>query len=376
MTGVNGKPNSEFAGQWKQQASRLRMFPGKGTQMIELDLAPTLRLKPSQPAPCPERIPYPASTRAITIEISNARKRNMSHTIILPYFCDDEVARYLKIVQHIDRLCQRQAETSPDSDVSFQFLLAASPRTDCSETLRQACEAVAPTHSFQCPTQIFGYPAGPTAMFWDAMDYVAEHLDDSGAFALWLESDMIPVKADWLQRLDQEWNATDITPLVMGCYVPELYKKRVLREKRLVLHEHINGGACYHTQLARLLPADIRDEVFDMAVYRHARQVGVTVCSEQIMFSTTTRARRDILNPELVLLHGFMQDKDRFIEICCEDVSDFELKTQPLNGLLDAIDNVQRLVRTMWIRRGRQAVLENMFLEKRKLSRQNRRRAA
>ena len=94
------------------------------------------------------------------------------------------------------------------------------------------------------------------------------------------------------------------------------------------------------------------------------------------MFSTTARTRRDVLNPQLVLLHGFMQEKDRFIELCCEEISEFELKTQPLNGLLDAIDNVQRLIRTMWIRRGRQAVLENMFLEKRKLSRQNRRRAA
>lgn len=303
----------------------------------------------------------------------------MSHTIILPYFCQEEVDRYLKIVDHIQRLSQQNQSgnvSKLEAEVSFQFLLAASPRFECSQALEAACQAVAPTHSFQCPTQVFGYPEGPSAMFWDSMEYVGQHLADDSSFALWLESDMIPVKPDWIQRLDEEWKSESDIPLVMGCYVPELYKKRVLREKRLVLHEHINGGACYHTGLAKILPVDIRDEVFDMAVYREAKKVGLTICSEQIMFSTTHRARRDVLNPELVLLHGFMQDKDRFIELCSEDISDFELKTQPLNGLLDAIENVQRLVRTMWIRRGRQAVLENMFLEKRKLSRQNRRRAA
>jgi len=293
----------------------------------------------------------------------------MTHTVILPYFCEEEVQRYKKIVSHIGNLGPQLAD--------YNFLLAASPKMAPSEELERVCQQVAPTFSFQCPTQIFGYPEGPSAMFWDAMDYVDHRLcQDTTGFALWIESDMIPVKADWLDRLDQEWCSEAKTPIVMGCYVPELYKKRVLREKRLVLHEHINGGACYHKQLASILPGSVRSEVFDMVVYREAKKLGTTICSEQIMFSTESRARRDVLNPSLVLLHGFMQDKDRFIELCCEDVTNFELTTQPLNGLLDAIENMQRQVKTMWVRRGRQAVLENMFLEKRKLSRQSKRKAA
>lgn len=293
----------------------------------------------------------------------------MSHTIILPYFCEEEVTRFLKIVQHIKNLGPQAAP--------FEFLLAASAKQEPSQILEHACREIAPTHSFQCPTQIFGYPAGPTAMFWDAMDYVDHRLcTDPSGFALWLESDMIPVKSDWLDRLDTEWRAEREQPLVMGCYVPELYKRRVLRQKRLVLHEHINGGACYHKQLASILQPGIRGEVFDMAIYREAKKIGNTVCSEQIMFSTEQRARRDVLDPNIVLLHGFMQEKDRFIDLCCEPITEFERSIQPLNGLLDAIENMQRQIKTLWIRRGRQAVLENMFLEKRKRSRQAKRKAA
>jgi hypothetical protein len=304
----------------------------------------------------------------------------MAHTIILPYFSREEVQRYLKIVRHIKHLASegsgatRQAE---QNSCSFHFLLAASPKIEPCEELRQACSEVAPTHSFQCPTQIFGYPAGPTAMFWDAMEYTESHLRDSDdGFALWLESDMVPVKSDWLDRLDREWRSETETPIVMGCYIPELYKNRVLRAKRLVLHEHINGGACYHKRLASLLPRSIRDEVFDMAVYREAKKIGLTICSEQIMFSTTQRARRDVLDPERVLLHGFMQDKDVFVEKCFAPVTERERQRQSWNGLLDAIEDMQRQVKMLWVRRGRHAVLENMYHAKRRLSRQQKRDAA
>jgi hypothetical protein len=293
----------------------------------------------------------------------------MAHTIILPYFSAEEVDRYLKIVRRMGDLGSQQCE--------FNFLLAASPRIAPSERLELACRDVAPTHSFQCPTQIFGYPQGPTAMFWDAMDYTQAHLqDDSDGFALWLESDMVPVKSDWLDRLDAEWRSEGVTPVVMGCYVPELYKSRFMREKRLVLHEHINGGACYNKRLSSLMPESIRSDVFDMVIYREAKQVGLTICSEQIMFSTTQRARRDVMDDQKVLLHGFMQDKDLFLDLCCAPVTERDQRMKPWNQLLDAIEDMQRQVKMLWVRRGRHAVLENMYHAKRKLSRQNRRDAA
>ncbi|MBL8890680.1 MAG: hypothetical protein JNL67_11945 [Planctomycetaceae bacterium] len=299
----------------------------------------------------------------------------MAHTIILPYFSADEIQRYVKIVRHIAAL--EQQNPAGRSACSFNFLLAASPKIEPSDELRRVCEEVAPTHSFQCPTQIFGYPAGPTAMFWDAMDYVQDRLQDrEDGFALWLESDMVPVKSNWLDRLDQEWRSEGQTPIVMGCYVPELYKVRLFRSKRLVLHEHINGGACYNKQLSSLIPDSVKSEVFDMVVYREAKKIGLTICSEQIMFSTTQRARRDVMDQEKVLLHGFMQEKDQFVDKCCAPITMLERGMQPWNGLLDAIEDMQRQVKMLWLRRGRHAVLENMYHSKRKLSRQNRRKAA
>lgn len=289
----------------------------------------------------------------------------MAHTIILPYFCEEEVQRYQKIVRHIQAMGQQACD--------FNFLLAASPRMEPSKALLETCEEVAPCFSFQCPTQVFGYPQGPTAMFWDAMEYVEAHLcQNESDFALWLESDMVPVKPNWLDRLDQEWRSEKETPIVMGCYIPELYKTRLLRARRLVLHEHINGGACYHKRLASLMPQSIRDEVFDMAIYREAKEIGTVVCSEQIMFSTTQRARRDVLDPEKVLLHGFMQEKDVFVEKCCAPVTERERSMQSWSGLLDAIEDVQRQIKMLWVRRGRHAVLENMYHAKRRMGRQQR----
>jgi hypothetical protein len=299
----------------------------------------------------------------------------MAHTIILPYFSQDEIQRYIKIIRHIQGL-ERQNESAKHA-CTYNFLLAASPKIQPSEELRQVCAEVAPTFSFQCPTQVFGYPAGPTAMFWDALDYVQANLQDAeDGFALWLESDMVPVKPDWLDRLDQEWRSEGETPIVMGCYVPELYKVRLFRSKRLVLHEHINGGACYNKRLSSLIPDSVKEEVFDMVVYREAKKIGLTICSEQIMFSTTQRARRDVLDQQKVLLHGFMQEKDQFVEKCCAPISLLERGMKPWNGLIDAIEDMQRQVKMLWVRRGRHAVLENMYHTKRKLSRQNRRKAA
>ncbi len=291
----------------------------------------------------------------------------MAHTIILPYFSQDEIQRYTKIIRHLQSLGKQNCP--------FNFLLAASPKIAPREELRQVCSEVAPTYSFQCPTQVFGYPAGPTAMFWDAMDYIQANLQDDG-FALWLESDMVPVKSNWLDRLDQEWRSEGETPIVMGCYVPELYKVRLFRSKRLVLHEHINGGACYNKRLSSLIPDSVKEEVFDMVIYREAKKIGLTICSEQIMFSTTQRARRDVMDQHKVLLHGFMQEKDQFIEKCCAPLTLLERGLKPWNGLIDAIEDVQRQVKMLWLRRGRHAVLENMYHTKRKLSRQIRRKAA
>jgi hypothetical protein len=281
-------------------------------------------------------------------------RRTPVHILVLPYFCDEEVVRYQSTVRSLQRLGpQRQR---------FEFLLAASPQTEVSRSLHEVCATIAPTTSFQCPTQVFGYPQGPTAMFWDCMEYVNRHKSDSPGFSLWLESDMAIVKPDWLDRLWAEWDMAWPSPLVMGCFVPDVYRWRLLKGRKHLLHAHINGGACYAKDFARRMPLDARQGVFDMAVYRHAAGQGAALPTDQIRFSTTARARRDMLDPGPVILHGFMQNKDHFIERCNAPITDRERASQRFGPLWNRWERARRSVRVLFIRRGPQAMFENMLL--------------
>ncbi len=68
-------------------------------------------------------------------------------------------------------------------------------------------------------------------MFWEAMEYIEQHSPNDGGFGLWLESDMAPVKENWIDQLDAEWKEGE-APILMGCYVPEVYKHRLLRKRK------------------------------------------------------------------------------------------------------------------------------------------------
>ena len=290
------------------------------------------------------------------------------HVIILPYYCQEEIERYLKIAGLM--------QSFPKQRASYSFLLAASPKADFSEELVNAYSKIAPTCHFKCPTQVFGYPEGPTAMYWDAMDFVAQTFQGNSGFSLWLESDMCPIKPDWLDRLSDEWFQNE-APLMMGCYVPEVYKHRLFRQPKLILDPHINGGGCYSIDFANVMPAEAREGVFDMAVYRYAKSLGAVKSTRQIMFSHTNRVRRDLMDSEKVLLHGFMQDKDDFIDQCVRPLTSIETKAAAWAPFKDQIESWQRRVRVQFVRRGRQAMLENMLLAKERLdkaqSRQTRR---
>ncbi len=285
-----------------------------------------------------------------------------AHVVILPYFCEAEVERYLQIVVSLRRF-------GPQA-TAYEFLLAASPKIEISRRLHKAYASLAPTTSFQCPTQIFGYPQGPTAMFWDCMDFIANHLNRQPGFSLWLESDMAIVKPDWIDRLSQEWHSNSSAPLMMGCFVPDVYRWRVFRGYKHILHAHINGGACYVKDFASRMPAEARLGVFDMAIYPHVCQAGGARISSQICFSTTARARRDVLDPGKVILHGFMQDKDQFIQRCVAPVTGRELSAMMFNPLLNRWEHAQRRVRVFFVRRGPRAMFENMMLAQDRRNRQ------
>ena len=285
------------------------------------------------------------------------------HTVILPYFCREEVDRYLMIAE---RLAQFPA---PKCDITF--LLASSPKTETDDELVAAYSKLGKTIAFACPTQIFGYPEGPGAMFWDCMEYLQANNGGSDGFSLWLESDMAPVKPDWIDRLSDEWYAGDETPIMMGCYVPEVYKHRILKQPKRILEAHINGGACYALDFASHMPPAAREGVFDMAVFQFAEKVGRARYTRQISFSTNQRVRRDVMDPNKVLLHGFMQEKDMFIQQCLTPITETEQSRASWNATLDRWEEFRRRVKVQFVRRGKHATLENMFLEKNRFERQH-----
>ena len=291
--------------------------------------------------------------------MSNQKK----HVVILPYFCQEEVDRYLKIAARL--------ETFPKPQVQCEFLLASSPRTETSPQLVEAYSKLGPTTPFACPTQIFGYPEGPGAMFWDCMEFISKNYDGNDGFSLWLESDMAPVKPDWIDRLSEEWYSGTQTPIMMGCFVPEVYKYRYFKKPKLLLAPHINGGACYAMNFADAMPEEARTGVFDMAVFQYAEKLDRARFTKQISFSTHSRVRRDIADQDKVLLHGFMQQKDRFIEQCLTPLSETEVSRASWNPMLDRIETARRKLRVQFVRKGHRAMLENMFLAKKKYESEN-----
>lgn len=285
--------------------------------------------------------------------------------IILPYFCQQEIDRYLKIADRI------RSFTPPRG--GYHFLLASSPKTETSPELIDAYSSIGETISFACPTQVFGYPEGPTAMFWDCMEFIADRFQNQDGFSLWLESDMAPIKPDWIDRLAGQWFSEKRTPIMMGCFVPEVHKQRLFRKSKLILDAHINGGACYALNFAKQMPTEARHGVFDMAVFEYARKLGRARFTKQISFSTVARVRRDLLDDSKVLLHGFMQDKDQFIDGCLAPLTIRERKAAPLNPVWDRLETLRRQIRVKFVRKGHRAMLENMFLAKQKFEQEQHR---
>lgn len=283
------------------------------------------------------------------------------YVVILPYFCDEEVDRYLKIAGWLTQNCV--------TPLPCHFLLAASPRTKPNARLFNAFDQLGECSEFQCPTQVFGYPEGPTAMFWDAMDHIASTFPEFEGFSLWLESDMAFTQPDWLPRLVKEWTSgnEEHKPLMMGCYVPEVYKHRLFRKPKLILHDHINGGACYALDFAKRMPEEARIDVFDMAVFQYGKTVGGVKSTRQISFSTNDRIRRDLLDSNKCIVHGFMQEKDQFIDQCVQPLTEREIKSASWIPVRDQIELLKRRIKVCFVRRGHQAMLENMLLAKHRL---------
>jgi hypothetical protein len=282
-----------------------------------------------------------------------------TNIVIIPYFSEQEIDRYIRIADHILALGPQQTR--------YEFLLASSGLIQPSQRLMDTFLRIAPATPFACPTQLFGYPLGATAMFWDCMDYVAANTEPDGGFSLWMESDMVPVKPDWMDRLAQQWEETDDSSLVMGCFVPNLYRMVFFRRKRLQINEHINGGACYAKNLSFEVPKVYRTGTFDVAIYPFLKQEGRFSTTESLAFSTMDRCRRDIVDPRYVILHGYLQDKDAFVDRCLQPLMDVERAISVTHPTLEAFRQWLWKMRLKFDNRGTEALFETLLMEQAEL---------
>lgn len=255
------------------------------------------------------------------------------HTIVLPYHFDREVKDFLRILAQISSLDDRSCD--------YRFLLAASCEREVSQSLHDAAAQLAPTESIRCPTHAVGYPEGATGMFWDSMDWAARNPSDG--FVLWLESDMCPVRKDWLLDLDSDWSRSRGV-LLMGCLIPEIEtmhrKPRLFRRAGYVtVPQHVNGGACYRHDFANHIPDDLKHGAFDVSISEYLSQFGGYADTPAIRLATIEEVRGRSLRPDVAIVHGFLQDKSRFLDACLETRSQQRDIINPKRAELDSAEH-------------------------------------
>lgn len=227
----------------------------------------------------------------------------MYHVIVLPYFCSDEVRRYHRIATLL--------ASYPRPDAEFRFLLAAAGTAKPDAELIAQLESLAEVDVLQCRMGGDHYWHGAATMFWEIMDHLRALDKRDGGFVLWMESDMVPIKHDWLDRLDHEWRELD-RPLVMGSYVthfPAYLGGEPVRP-------HINGGACYAKDLATVIPGPPgRALPFDMAMFPAVVASGRPwSATQQFAFASPVEASTPRNFADATILHGLGPEKDMFVD--------------------------------------------------------------
>lgn len=225
------------------------------------------------------------------------------HIVVLHYYSEQEVERYLKIAQFLEKFSRCNAQ--------YQFLLVSASCREPSERMLEAFSRIAQPRTLRCERTAHGHMDGANSGFFEALDYVNKHYEHDGGFVLWLESDMLPIKPNWIDLLEKEWHSL-ASALVMGLYLPRF---------SLRLPPHFNGGACYpkdlFARLARLDP-DFKDRLFeksfDMSLSQYYLKTRKYRKSKSFALSHRYSLCEDVSTPEKLVLHGlFSPDINEFI---------------------------------------------------------------
>jgi hypothetical protein len=227
----------------------------------------------------------------------------MKHVITLPYYSEDEVRRYLWIA---DLLARFKTETT----TALEFLICPARSIGLNQTLFQAFSGVSDVKVYQCTTDIVGYPQRATAMFWEIMEYIADAYPQDGGFVLWLESDMVPIREDWAQKLTSEWIDTP-NLILMGPRIREFRTR-----KGDVVPEHFNGGSCYSKDLVKYVPPEARRAYFDLELFSYVKRTSRFKPTSLFVLATYNEVPDLIFGAKAVILHGYLQPKDKFVKRC------------------------------------------------------------
>jgi hypothetical protein len=224
----------------------------------------------------------------------------MKHIVVIPYISQEEVNRLLQIGNYLKRHNENRS--------TYEFLLVNKKSISPDKELLDIFSGIAPSKQYQAETIFNTYPAGPSELFYKTMNYIYKVYEQDGGFVLWFESDMIPVASRWIDLLENEW-VKWAGVLVMGLFIPRTF---FIKGKYFV-EEHINGGACYSKKIAKVLPADFGKTPFDISLFYRIHMRNKYHKSRLFKFSHMYSLLDDIQNKKVVILHGYLQNKNKFI---------------------------------------------------------------
>lgn len=235
----------------------------------------------------------------------------MKHIIVLPYYCRKEVSIYLEIACIWKHLAQTKVE--------YEFLLVARYDMKPSNVLEKEFSKIGQVRSIQCLSKGRGIKEpekganieGPTAMFWETMQYINNNYAKDKGFILWFESDMVPLTCDWLDKLEEEWNSGDY--VIMGRLIDKEWVARFMPEWLPYMVEHINGGACYCKDFYEKIPKNNFNMLnsWDKEIFEYIKSHYRYKATDLIELRPYLKTMTCPPEKESVLLHGIKDSSAR-----------------------------------------------------------------
>ena len=223
----------------------------------------------------------------------------MKHIVIIPYSYEQDIENFKKTGKFLINFSKNKSE--------YIFLLV-NHLIKSNKELLNIFSKIAPVEQMESVVPILGAPEGVAATFWEIMDYINQNYEKDGGFVLWFEPDMIPIRENWVDILAEEWRK-HTNALIIGMYVQARYCKKT----GFLFPEHINGGACYAKDLASQVPLEYKSGVCDMSLFQYIKKTRRHYKCNFFNFSHQYSLLSDMKNRQIVILHGYLQDKDEFL---------------------------------------------------------------